>query len=166
MQGGSAVVKVLVRWIGPQTRSLGSIAGSRLTLWRQVFTGQPAAPWVPRERPQVSAPGMCSQVVARAGRPAGSKRLWGADEGLLFLCSWLRHRRQPLGKRQLPGCPPGWRQSWQRLSSSDSINDAKQGLLLISLSELVENKPLRTWLVDLLLIPPAERMRLLQSFVG
>ena len=67
--------------------------------------------------PQVGAPGWCSQVVARAGRPAGSKRLQVADERSLFLCSWLRHRRQPLGKRQLPGCPPGWRQSFLLIPS-------------------------------------------------
>ena len=66
---------------------------------------------------QLGAPGWCSQVVARAGRPAGSKRLQMADEGPLFLCSWLRHRRQPLGKRQLPGCPPGWRQSFLLIPS-------------------------------------------------
>ena len=37
-----------------------------------------------------------------------------ADQGSLILGSWLRHRRQPLGERQLPGCQPGRRQSWQR----------------------------------------------------
>ena len=37
-------------------------------------------------------------------------------------------------------------------------------LPLIFLSELIENKPLETWLVELLLIPPTERMRIAADF--